>query len=234
MRTPTPKALLFDVFGTTLDWWSTVKRELSAWGGEGHDWGVVANRWRSGFRSLQFSIAKGETDWMTMDNIHLTVLREILVELDKTDTPESQAQELNSVWHRLDPWPDSVEGLTLLRQDRVVGALSNGNLMMLIDNAKHSGLPWDVVLSTDMIGTSKPNPAVYEGAARLLGIPPDEIMMVAAHAYDVDGAKATGMRTAYVHRPDEHGPGHGDDHGDLSRFDIVADSFIDLHQKLNS
>jgi 2-haloacid dehalogenase len=171
---------------------------------------------------------------MTMDNIHLTVLREILVELDKTDTPESEVQELNSVWHRLDPWPDTVEGLTLLRQDRVVGALSNGNLMMLIDNAKHSGLPWDVVLSTDMIGTSKPNPAVYEGAARLLGMPPDEIMMVAAHAYDVDGAKATGMRTAYVHRPDEHGPGHGDDHGDLSRFDIVADSFTDLHRKLNS
>lgn len=233
MPTP-PKALLFDVFGTTLDWWSTVTRELTAWGGDGRDWGAVANRWRSGFRSLQSAIANGETDWMTMDNIHLTVLREILIELDRTGTPENEVEELNSVWHRLDPWPDTVEGLTLLKRDRVIGALSNGNLMMLIDNARHSGLPWDVVLSTDMVGTFKPNPAVYEGAARLLGIQPGEIMMVAAHAYDLDGAKAAGMQTAYVHRPDEHGPGHGDDHGDLTRFDLVADSFVDLLQKLRA
>lgn len=229
------KAILFDVFGTTVDWRSSIIAELERFGDEtglSADWPVTADRWRAGFRELQGKIARGERGWITMDQIHREVLDELLRDLGASGLPEEKIVHLNRAWHRLKPWPDTVEGLTLMKRDHIIGTLSNGNLSLLVSLAKHGGLPWDCVLSTGMFGTYKPNPEVYLGAVRMLDADPGDVMMVAAHAYDVDGAREAGLRTAYVFRSDEFGPGKGEDPGDTSRFDIVASSFVELAERL--
>ena len=229
------KAILFDVFGTTVDWRSSIIAELNRFGDENGlsaDWPMMADRWRAGFRDLQGRIARGERAWITMDQIHREVLDEMLRDLGVTDSSDERVAHLNRAWHRLNPWPDTIAGLTLMKRDHIVGTLSNGNLLLLVSLAKHGGLPWDCVLSTGMFGTYKPNPEVYLGAVRMLDAEPGDVMMVAAHAYDVDGARKAGLRTAYVFRPDEFGPGKGEDPGDTSRFDIVASSFTELAERL--
>ena len=227
--------LLFDVFGTTVDWRSSIATELEAFG-QAHEmsaeWGTVADRWRAGFRDLQGKLARGERPWITMDQIHREVLDGLLRDLGATSIAESAVADLNRAWHRLNPWHDTLEGLTRLKQDHVIGTLSNGNLSLLVDLAKHGGLPWDCVLSSGMFGTYKPNPEVYLGAVKMLDAEPTDIMMVAAHAYDVDGARAAGLRTAYVFRPEEFGPGRGEDPGDTARFDVTASSFVELADRL--
>lgn len=230
------KAILFDVFGTTVDWRSSIISELERFGGENGlnaGWEDMADRWRAGFRDLQGRIARGERDWITMDAIHREVLDEMLRDLNASDFPEEKVAHLNRAWHRLRPWPDTVEGLTLMKRDSIIGTLSNGNLSLLVSLAKYGGLPWDCVLSTGMFGTYKPNPEVYLGAVRMLDAKPGDVMMVAAHAYDVDGAREAGLKTAYVFRLDEFGPGKGEDPGDTSRFDIVASSFVELGERLS-
>ena len=229
------KAILFDVFGTTVDWRSSIIAELEKFGGENGidaDWPMMADRWRAGFRELQGRIALGDRDWITMDEIHREVLDGMLRDMGAAYLPEERVAHLNRAWHRLYPWPDTIAGLTLMKRDHIVGTLSNGNLSLLVSLAKHGGLPWDCVLSTGMFGTYKPNPEVYLGAVRMLDADPGDVMMVAAHAYDVDGAREAGLRTAYVFRPDEFGPGSGEDPGDTSRFDIVASSFVELGERL--
>ncbi len=196
------------------------------------EWDTVADRWRAGFRDLQGKLARGERPWITMDQIHREVLDGLLRDLGATSIAESAVADLNRAWHRLNPWPDTLEGLTRLKQDHVIGTLSNGNLSLLVDLAKHGGLPWDCVLSSGMFGTYKPNPEVYLGAVKMLDAEPTDIMMVAAHAYDVDGARAAGLRTAYVFRPEEFGPGRGEDPGDTSRFDVTASSFVERADRL--
>ena len=233
---PSVKAILFDVFGTTVDWRSSIIVELERFGDENGlsaDWNEVADRWRAGFRDLQGRIARGERDWITMDEIHREVLDELLRDLGVAELPEGKVAHLNRAWHRLNPWPDTVEGLTLMKRDHIVGTLSNGNLSLLVSLAKHGGLPWDCVLSTEMFGAYKPNPEVYLGAVKMLDAAPGEVIMVAAHAYDVDAAREAGLRTAYVFRPDEFGPGKGEAPGDTSRFDVVASSFVELAERLN-
>lgn len=229
------KAILFDVFGTTVDWRSSIIAELERFGDENGldaDWPVTADRWRAGFRELQGRIARGERDWITMDQIHREVLDGLLRDLGVPDLPEERVAHLNRAWHRLKPWPDTVEGLSLMKRDHIIGTLSNGNLSLLVALAKHGRLPWDCVLSTGMFGTYKPNPEVYLGAVRMLDADPGDVLMVAAHTYDVDGARDAGLRTAYVFRPDEFGPGKGEAPGDTSRFDVVASSFVELAGRL--
>ena len=232
------ETILFDVFGTTVDWRSSIAAELTRFAhSRGADMdidgGALADRWRAGFRDLQSQIANGERDWISMDAIHREVLDALLPELGGADAPESEIAHLNRAWRRLAAWDDVVEGLTALKRDHVIGALSNGNMSLLIGLSKRAGLPWDCVLSTGMFGTYKPNPEVYLGAARLLDADPSETMMVAAHAYDVDGARTAGMRTAYIRRPTEHGdPTKAEDPGDTSRFDVVADSFTELAEMI--
>ena len=196
------------------------------------EWDTVADRWRAGFRDLQGKLARGKRPWITMDQIHREVLDGLLRDLGATSIAESAVADLNRAWHRLNPWPDTLEGLTRLKQDHLIGTLSNGNLSLLVDLAKHGGLPWDCVLSSGMFGTYKPNPEVYLGAVKMLDAEPTDIMMVAAHAYDVDGARAAGLRTAYVFRPEEFGPGRGEDPGDTARFDVTASSFVERADRL--
>ena len=230
------KAILFDVFGTTVDWRSSIIAELETFGYENGldaDWLAMADRWRAGFRDLQGKIARGQRDWMTMDQIHREVLDGLLCSLGAIDLPEEKVAHLNMAWRRLRPWSDTVSGLTLMKRNYIIGTLSNGNLSMLVSLSKHGALPWDCVLSTGMFGTYKPNPKVYLGAVKMLDAEPKEVMMVAAHAYDVDGAREVGLRTAYVFRPDEFGPGKGENPDDTSRFDIVASDFVELGERLS-
>lgn len=231
------QTILFDVFGTTVDWRSSIAAELTRFarerGAGGVDGGAFADRWRAGFRGLQSQIANGERAWISMDAIHREVLDALLPELGGADADESEIAHLNAAWRRLAAWDDVVEGLTMLKRNHVIGALSNGNMSLLIGLSKYAGLPWDCVLSTGMFGTYKPAPQVYLGAARLLDAAPSETLMVAAHAYDVDGARAAGMRTAYIFRPTEHGaPTKAEEPGDTSRFDVVARSFTELAERL--
>ncbi len=230
-----PQAVLFDVFGTVVDWRSSVAEQLAAFGNK-HELKFnsedFTDRWRAGFRVLQKQIAQGETEWLTMDEIHRKVLDQLLMEKNISGIGETELVELNRAWHRLRPWPDVVEGLQRIKRAHSISPLSNGNLSMLIAVAKFAALPWDCVLSTAMFASYKPNPKVYLGAAELLGLHPDQVMLVAAHAYDCDGAAAAGLQTAYVYRPDEFGPGRGEDPGDTSRFDVTVRDLLELADAL--
>ena len=232
------KTILFDVFGTTVDWRSSIAAELEDFGrprGMDADPFALADEWRAGFRRLQSQIANGARDWISMDAIHREILDGLLPDLRGADAPESEIARLNHAWRRLAAWDDAADGLTALKRDHAIGALSNGNMSLLIGLSKHAGLPWDFILSTEMFGTYKPNPEVYLGAARMLDADPSETMMAASHAYDVDGARQAGMRTAYIFRPTEHGaPSKAEDPGDVSRFDVAARSFTELAEMLRA
>ena len=200
------RALVFDVFGTVVDWRSGVARDVARLLGDGVDAGVFADAWRRRYVPSMDRVRRGELPWTSLDDLHRASLDELLVEFGAPDTDEATRVQLVHAWHRLDPWPDSVAGLSRLKARYVVASLSNGNVALLVDMAKHGGLPWDTVLSAELFGHYKPDPQVYDGAARLLGSAPDRVLMVAAHLDDLAAARSRGLRTAYVHRPREHGP----------------------------
>jgi len=232
---PPIRALVFDIFGTVVDWRSTVVREGQALGarlGRDADWPALADAWRAGYFSSMARVDRGELGWMTIDQLHRMMLDEILPRFGLADLPEAERQQLNRVWHRLDPWPDSVRGLTRLKSRFVIATLSNGNVSLLVDMAKHGGLPWDAVFSAELFQAFKPDPRVYQGAARLLDLPPEQVMMVAAHPSDLAAAQRAGLRTAYIPRPLERGQGGWmEPVGDL-RFDLTAGSLEALADQL--
>lgn len=230
------QALVFDVFGTVVDWRTTVIRELEALGrarGIERDWARFADRWRQGYIEGFLAIIAGQKPWRLVDEIHRERLVELLADVDAGALASDEIDSLNRVWHRLDPWPDSVAGLRRLRSRYVVSTLSNGNVSLLVDMAKHAGLGWDCVLSAELAGRYKPDPEMYRWAARVLGLPPEKVAMVAAHPPDLEAAKREGLRTCYVSRPDEYGPGRppafpvkGDE------FDVHASDLEDLAAQL--
>lgn len=204
------RALVFDVFGTVVDWRSTVIAEGQALGrrlGLAADWPALADEWRAGYFRSMAKVAKGELPWATIDALHRQGLDELLPRHGLAALDEDERERFNRVWHRLKPWHDSVAGLARLRQRYVTATLSNGNVSLLVNMAKHAGLPWDCVLSAELFGRFKPDPEVYLGAARLLGFAPQQLMMVAAHPSDLAAAQRAGLKTAYIPRPDERGPG---------------------------
>jgi 2-haloacid dehalogenase len=198
------RALVFDVFGTVVDWRGGIAREVRRLL-PGLDAEALADAWRGRYVPSMDRVRRGELPWTSLDDLHRTSLDELLAEFGVPGVPSAVRDELVLAWHRLDPWPDSVEGLTRLKAHHVIASLSNGNVALLVDMAKHGGLPWDTVLSAELFGHYKPDPEVYDGAARLLGLPPRRVLMVAAHVGDLAAARARGLRTAYVHRPREHG-----------------------------
>jgi 2-haloacid dehalogenase len=225
------RALIFDVFGTVVDWRSSVIREVSAAAGQ-VDAAAFADEWRrEGYRDAIASIRRGERPWADADTLHRRKLDELLVRHGVTGLTETQVAALSRAWHRLDPWPDAVEGLTRLKQRYVISPLSNGNLGLLVNMARRAGLPWDCVLSADLFGAYKPDPKTYLGAAKLLGLSPGEVMMVAAHAADLRSAGALGLRTAFVARPDEHGPGAATETAPEGA-DLATTSFLELADRL--
>ena len=230
------QALTFDVFGTVVDWRSTVIREVRTVLGEEKgldgDWETFADRWRfEGYVGGIGAIRRGERPFTTADALHRAKLDELLGELG-SPLDEAESEHLNRVWHRLDPWPDSVGGLRRLGTRFTVSTLSNGNLALLVNMAKHSGLPWDCFLSADLLGHFKSDPETYLGAARALSLEPGQVMMVAAHKADLDAASACGLRTAFVPRPREHARVSAEDLAHESRFDFNATDFHDLATQL--
>lgn len=200
------RALVFDVFGTVVDWRGGVAREVRRLLGDTVDAGAFADAWRARYVPSMDRVRRGEQPWTNLDGLHRSSLDELLVEFGVPGTDGAIRAELVLAWHRLDPWSDSVDGLTRLKRRHVIASLSNGNVALLVDMAKHGGLPWDTVLSAELFGHYKPDTEVYDGAARLLGVAAEQVLMVAAHPDDLAAARARGLRTAYVHRPLEHGP----------------------------
>jgi len=230
------RALAFDVFGTVVDWRTSITREgelLGAKKGLKLDWAAFADAWRAGYRQAMDRTAKGT--WHNIDTLHRGILDEILQKFSIKGLSEAEMAHLNLAWHRLMPWPDSVPGLNRLKTRYTIATLSNGNLSLLVDMAKNAGLPWDCVLSGELVHKYKPDPEVYQMAARLLGCDTSEVMMVAAHPHDLAGAARAGLKTAYVPRPLEHGPGKpliGPAPGQT--FDITASDFLDLARQLGA
>ncbi len=230
------RALAFDVFGTVVDWRSAVVREVAATLGEGMgldgDWEAFADRWRfEGYIDGIGAIRRGERPFTTADALHRARLDALLAEHGAA-LDEAQTERLNHVWSRLDPWPDSIGGLRRLGAHFIVSTLSNGNLSLLVNMAKHAGLPWDCFLSADLLGHFKPDPETYLAAARALSLEPRQVMMVAAHKADLEAARACGLAAAFVPRPHEHGPSVSVDLEPDDRFDINATDFHDLATQL--
>ncbi len=226
------RALVFDVFGTVTDWRASIIEEGQALGrdrGLDVDWGAFADAWRAMYGPAMNRVRTGEMPWHNIDALHRMNLDELL---PKFGLSEDEKQHLNFAWHRLRPYPDSVPGLTRLKTRYVIATLSNGNVALLTNMAKHAGLPWDCILSGELFHAYKPDPVVYTSAAALLGLPPADVMMVAAHGGDLRAARAQGLRTAYVYRPTEHGPDRTAPFDSDPLFDIVARDFVDLAGKL--
>jgi 2-haloacid dehalogenase len=177
-------------------------------------------------------VRRGDLPWLNIDALHRLILDDLLVEFGLNSLSEADKEELNRVWHRLRPWPDAVAGLTRLRQGFITATLSNGNMALLVNMARHSGLPWDCILSAELAHHYKPDPEAYQAAADLLGLSPGQVMMVAAHQNDLRAAQAVGFKTAFVPRPREHGPDKPVDLTPDPTFDLVAADFLDLAEQL--
>jgi 2-haloacid dehalogenase len=234
---PPVKALVFDVFGTVVDWRGSIVEEGKSWGkskGLDVDWARFADRWRAGYGPSMNKVRRGDLPWTKIDALHRMVLDELLKEFRIEGLSEAEKDHWNRVWHRLKPWPDSVAGLTRLKKKYVIATLSNGNVALLTNMAKHAGLPWDAILSAELARHYKPDREVYLMAADLLGVTPAETMMVAAHAGDLKAARGCGLRTAFVHRPDEYGSGGKADRAAAGDWDVVARDMVDLAAQMGA
>ena len=226
--------MLFDTFGTVVDWRSGVARDvralLDAHAIDGIDPYDFADAWRARYQPAMAAIRNGERAFVPLDVLHLENLHAVL---DEYAVPWSsfradELRDLNLAWHRLDPWADSIQGLTAIRRHFIIGPLSNGNLALLVEMAKRAGLPWDVVIGADVLRSYKPLPAAYTGAAELLGLRPGEVMLVAAHNSDLAAARKSGLATGFVQRPTEHGPGQATDLAPAADWDVVGRSIADI------
>jgi 2-haloacid dehalogenase len=230
-----PKALAFDVFGTVVDWHRGVAQEvcaLAARHGLACDGSAFANDWRAGYAPAMDSVRRGDQPWAHIDLLHRGILDRILPAHGLAALDEAERRQLNLAWHRLPPWPDTLPGLTRLKQRFTITTLSNGNFSLLTALAKHGALPWDCVISAELFGHYKPDPETYLGCARLLDLAPAELMLVACHPSDLRAARALGLRTAYVRRPAEHGPNTPIPAVEQGEFDLDADDFEQLAQRL--
>ena len=201
---PSVQVLAFDVFGTVVDWHTGIAREVQALRPE-VDGGEFALAWRAGYQPAMRRVMSGELGWTLIDDLHRLILDGLLEQFGLGNLTESQKQHLNKAWHRLDPWPDVVAGLARLKKHHTICTLSNGNIGLLTNMAKRAGLPWDCVLSAEVFRAYKPDPATYLGVAKVFGLEPAQVMLVAAHQDDLAAARACGLQTAYIERPAEFG-----------------------------
>ncbi len=229
------KALTFDVFGTVVDWRSSLIREGEALGrakGLKVSWTAFADAWRGLYQPMLEQVRSGAMPWTKLDDLHRMALDQLLVRFGVTGLTEAEIDHLNRAWHRLDPWPDAVPGLVRLKRKFILATLSNGNVALLVDMAKRAGLPWDAILGAEVARHYKPQAAAYLTTAEFLGLVPAQCVMVAAHNGDLAAASALGLRTAFVHRRTEHGPTQTTDLRPTRDWDVVAEDFIDLAEKL--
>ncbi len=231
------KALVFDTFGTVVDWRGSIVEEGIAWGktkGITVDWARFADRWRAGYGPSMELVRKGEMPWTNLDQLHRKLLEDLLTEFHIEGLSEEEKDHWNRVWHRLKPWPDSVAGLTRLKKKYTIAPLSNGNVALLTDMAKHAGIPWDLILSAELARHYKPDREAYLIAPSLLELNPEEVMMCAAHTGDLKSARGLGLRTGFIHRPNEYGPTHKADDAKPGDFDVVSTDMGDLASKLGT
>ena len=231
------KALVFDVFGTVVDWRASIIREGQLLGehkGYNVDWGVFADRWRAGYGPSMNRVRNGELPWTKLDTLHRMVLDELVQEFELTGLSEEELVEFNLAWHRLSPWPDTVAGLNRLRNEYVIASLSNGNVSLLVDIAKNAGIQWDTVLSAELSRHYKPDPEAYLKAPELLSLSPQQVLMVATHPSDLRSAANAGLKTAYVHRALERGAQNPKVPPARDEFDLFADDFLDLARQLGA
>ncbi|MGE0027613.1 MAG: haloacid dehalogenase type II [Thermoleophilia bacterium] len=233
-----PKALFFDVFGTCVDWRTGVAREVAAlasrMGRADIDPDAVADAWRARYQPQMETVRSGARPWVNLDVLHRESLDEVLAEAGFDEAPAEARDELTLAWHRLDPWPDTIDGLTRLKALAVIAPHSNGHVALLLQMARRARLPWDLILGSETAGAYKPEPRSYLRNAELVGVPPGDVMMVAAHNGDLHAAAAVGMRTAFVRRPTERGPGQTTDLAPDGAWDVVADDLLDLADQLGA
>jgi 2-haloacid dehalogenase len=229
------RALTFDVFGTVVDWRSSVIHagaRVDAATGKETDWAAFADAWHRALRPLRNDVIAHTRPWIPPGAVDDLVLDDLCEQFDLRDLSVAQREQLKVAWHTADPWPDVVAGLTRLKAGFMLATLSNGSFAQLVAMAKYGGLPWDCVLSVDLARTYKPDPTVYLTACNLLALPPEHILMVAAHVYDLRAAQALGFKTAFVPRLSEFGPDGTPDTQPDPSFDIVAADFPDLARQL--
>jgi 2-haloacid dehalogenase len=233
------RALLFDVFGTVVDWRSGIVREAAPFLSRhrmGADPYAFADAWRARYQPAMEEVRSGRRPFVRLDTLHRESLEAALREFgaDPAHLPAEELDTLNHAWHRLDPWPDSVPGLVRLRRRFVIAPLSNGNISLLLDMAKRAGLPWDAILGAELPQAYKPRPEVYLHSAEVLGLPPAACMMVAAHNGDLRAARGVGFATAFVPRPREHGPDQTTDLAPEEEWDVIAPDFVALAERLTA
>ncbi len=229
------RAVLFDVFGTVVDWRSGVIRGLTAFGANRclvADLPLIADQWRAEYQPSMEAVRRGDRPWTILDDLHRESLARVAARNGIADLTSSEADELVQAWHRLDPWPDVVDGLTRLRATHQIGTLSNGNTTLLCDLARHGALPWDHLLGAETALAYKPLPTAYLRNVALLGLEPSQVMLAAAHNSDLHAAAALGLRTAFIVRPTEHGPDQTTDREPTGDWDVVTDGVDGLAEEL--
>jgi 2-haloacid dehalogenase len=230
------KALLFDVFGTCVDWRTSVTREGEAFGRAhqvtGVDWTKFADAWRARYQPQMETVRSGRRPWTNLDTLHRESLEAVCREFGIADIRRADLDDLNRAWHRLDPWADTVDGLRRLRVKYIIAPNSNGNVALMLNMAKRAGIAWDTILGAEIAKAYKPMPEAYLRNVEILGLTPPEAMMVAAHERDLVAARACGLRTGFVARPLEFGPEGSADSASQGAWDVVASDFVDLARRL--
>jgi 2-haloacid dehalogenase len=231
-----PQALIFDVFGTCVDWRGSMAREGVELGQrlglEGVDWVTVADAWRGQYQPQMETVRSGQRPWVPLDTLHRESLDTVLAQFGLDDVPSAERDAFTAGWRRLDPWPDVPAGLQRLRSHYLLAPNSNGNIALMVRLARWASLPWDTVLGAEIAEGYKPQPQVYLRSVEALGLPPGQVMMVAAHNNDLHAAAACGLHTAFVPRPLEHGPGQVSNLAPDGDFTLVAADFADLATQL--
>jgi len=234
------RACIFDVFGTTVDWRSSVSRDLAAFAKQkgiaaAVDWVKFADEWRALYQPSMEEVRSGRRPWAILDTLHMESLAALVGRHAIAGLSQADLEHMNRAWHRLDPWPDVVEGLKRLKTKFIIAPCSNGNIALMVNLAKRAGLPWDCILGAETARAYKPMPDAYLRSCAQLGLAPGSVMMVAAHNSDLKAAKAQGMKTAFVARPTEHGPGQATDlTPDASCVDLPATDFVELAARLGA
>jgi len=229
------KALIFDVFGTVVDWRNSIIKEgeeLAARKGLDVDWPAFADGWRSLYDPAMARIRDGDRNFVKLDVLHRENLVEMLDQTGINSLDEEEIDDFNFAWHRLDPWPDTVSGLTRLKSKFIIATQSNGNISLMVNMAKRAGLPWDAILGAEVVGHYKPVPAAYTEACDRLGLPPEQVLMTAAHNGDLLAARGCGLGTAFVTRPTEYGENQTKDVRAEHDFDYIANDFEQLADQL--
>jgi 2-haloacid dehalogenase len=230
-----PVAIVFDTFGSVVDWRSSLIADLTAYGssrGVAADWTALTDAWRASYHPSMDRVRKGEMPWTKLDALHRASLNQLIADFRIEGFSEADLVHVNLGWHRLHAWPDSVPGLTRLKSRFIIGPLSNGNVSLLLNMAKFAGIPWDMIFGSDLFGHFKPDPETYLGVARMLDLRPDQVMMAAAHNGDLGAARRCGLLTAFWPRPGEYGPHQKRDYAADQDWDIVATDIQDLAGKL--